>query len=195
MFYRLSSIDAAPLPVGVAIGGSQYSVARAGLLLEPPSSVSGAVDGDGYAIMTFFGSPAPGSGDFIASSAEPYRCQAGAIDISRRESDYGARFTGTVDERGVRLRSLGGAGFLAPGTVLEFIAAPEEPITGDWSDTFDFGPPHVQPADLSTGNEAEARALIAEWLAAREPERRLAARARLEKAWLAAPARGFDRGS
>jgi hypothetical protein len=183
MFYRLASIDGAALPGGVAIAGLQQSVARAGLLLEPPP----AAGGDGYAVMTFFGSPAPGSGDFIASSAEPYRCAAGTIDISRRQSDLGARFAGTLDARGVRLQSLGGAGFLEPGTLLEFVAAPEEPITGDWSDTFDFGPPHVQAAGGPTADDPEARELVRQWLAAREPERRRAAQVRLARAWHAAP--------
>lgn len=190
MFYRLASIGGAPLPVGVAIAGFQQLVARAGLLLEPPS----AAGGDGYAVMTFFGSRALGSGDFIASSAEPYRCAAGTIDISRRESDLGARFIGTLDDRGVRLQSLGGASFLEPGTLLEFVAAPEEPITADWSNTFDFGLSHVQAGGRATPDDPEARELIQQWFAAREPERRRAAQVRLERAWHAAPTAGPDRG-
>jgi hypothetical protein len=156
--------------------------------LEPPS----AAGGDGYAVMTFFGSLAPGSGNFIATSAEPYRWAAGTIEISRRDSDLGARFTGTIDARGVRLTSLGGASVLEPGTLLEFVAAPEEPITRDWSDTFDFGPPHVQVGGRANPDDPEAQELIRQWLATREPERRRAARLRLERAWHATPTTGPD---
>lgn len=191
MFYTLATIDAAPAPVLLTIDGTQYLVARAGLLLEPPPAPRESAGREGYALMQFFG-PVQGREGFIASSAEPYRCRGATIDISRRESDRGARFTGTIDGGHVQLRALGGSSLLPPGTVLEFVAAPDEPITDDWSDTFNFGPPHVPAIGRSGADDPQASEAIRQWIASREPERLRAAQVRLERAWWAASTADTD---
>jgi hypothetical protein len=55
------------------------------------------------------------------------------------------------------------------------------------SGSFDFGPPLVQPLDPSRRHDPEVLEEIRQFIAAREPERRRAARARLESAWRAMP--------
>jgi hypothetical protein len=182
MFYRLTRIDDLALPQPVVIHGHSYQVMRGDLLLEPP----GAIDVpllDGHSILKFFGTWPSGEEGFIASSSEPYRSSStNQIDISRRESDLGARFSGTADERSARLTMMSGTRFLPSGTVLAFVAAPDEPIGDDWKDTFDFGPFYAQIEDPAVQNA------FREWAAAQEPERLANARSRIERAWRAPPA-------
>lgn len=183
MFYRLTHIDDRALPQLLVIDGHAYQVARSDLLLEPP----GAVDDpspDGYSVLKFFGTWPSGEEGFIASSSEPYRFRStNQIDISRREPDRGARFSGTADQSHVRLTALDGARFIAPGTTLSFVAAPDEPIDANWRDTFDFGPPHVEIVNEALREDPEALEYVRQHIARREPERLTAARLRLERAW------------
>src|SRR5437773_4529604 len=99
MFYRLLHINDAPLPHVLIIDGVSYLAVRGGLLLEPPNQESDpSTEGEGHSTIKFFGSAAPNEkSGFLGSSREPYRWLApGRIDISRKGSDRGARFTGSV---------------------------------------------------------------------------------------------------
>ena len=188
MVYLLSHIDESPLPHELLIGSSPYLVMRGGLLLEPPTSGGNLYgDGEGHSVIKFFGRR--GASDeprFLGSSDESYRWKApGQLEISRLDSDRGTRFTGFVDGDRVQLRSEGGARFLAVGTRLTFVAAPDEPITSDWSNTFDFGPPHVSPVAPLDRDKPEVQDAIRELIARGEPERHREVRARLESAWRA----------
>lgn len=187
MYYELAQIDNGPLPQPVDIHGRLYRVTRGGLLLEPP----GAPDvprPDGHSILKFFGVWPTGEEGFVAASMEPYRSLDDTrIEISRRESDRGARFSGTADERGARLTMLDGSRFLPLGTVLAFVASPDEPINADWMDTFDFGPPHTEIVNPELRDNPEMQARVRQWIAEREPERHASARTRLERAWRAPP--------
>jgi len=186
MFYLLSNIDEASLPHEVLIGSASYLVMRGGLLLEPPRPESGPLGGDdGRSTIKFFGrNETRNERRFIASSSEAYRWKTpGQIDISRRHSDRGARFTGSIDGDRVQLVAEGGARFLPAGTRLAFVAAPNEPITSDWSQTFDFGPPHLTPVDPSAKDDPVVQETIRQLIATREPERLRAVQARLENAW------------
>jgi len=188
MFYRLSDIDDTPLPHQLSIGGHDYLVTRGGLLLEPPNAPTNAFgEGEGHSTVKFFGSKAPGEESrFVGSSNEAYRWVAfGKLDISRQESDRGARFTGSVDGSRIQLRAEGGGRFLAPGTRLNFVVAPDQPITSDWSKTFDFGPPHTWPVDPGFRDDPVVQRAIQEFIAMHEPDRVRAARERLESAWRA----------
>ena len=82
---------------------------------------------------------------------------------------------------------LDGSPFLTTGTVLTFVAAPDEPIDANWRDTFDFGPPHSEIGNPELRDNPEMKEHVRNWIAAREPERVAAARARLERAWRASP--------
>jgi hypothetical protein len=188
MFHLLSAIDGVPLPAKAIVSGTEHSVGRGGLLLEPPSSPYSRGDVDGYAVMQFFTSTVVGSSDSfdgIAASAEPYRIVDGTVDVSRSFSSGGSRFTGTIDGDRIRLRMLGDSRLLPSGTLLDFVAAPEAPVTADWSSTFNFGPPIVQPHDPTAWENPEYREHVAQWLAAGEAERLRVARVRLEAAWVA----------
>ena len=187
MFYLLSHIDEASLPQEVLIGRTSYLVMRGGLLLEPPRPESGPLGGDeGRSTIKFFGRNETRSEPrFLASSSEAYRWKTpGQIDISRMHSDRGARFTGSIDGDKVQLVAEGGARFLPAGTRLAFVSAPNEPITSDWSQTFDFGSPHLTPVDPSAKDDPVVQEAIRQ-IATREPERLRAVQARLEKAWRA----------
>jgi hypothetical protein len=78
-----------------------------------------------------------------------------------------------------------GAGFIPNGTRLGFVAAPGDDIPDEWRDTFNFGPPFVQPVDPALRDNPEIQAAIAEAVVAGEPSRRQAALTRLERAWRA----------
>jgi hypothetical protein len=189
MFYRLSHIDDRPLPHELLIDGRPCVVVRGGLLLEPPTDESNPFgEGEGQSIIKFF--DGPGTSDepsFLARSSEPYRSTTpGQLDISRLDSDRGARFTGFVDGDKVQLRAEGGARFLAPGVRLTFVAAPNEPITNDWSQTFDLGPPQVTSVDpVSHKDNPVVQDAIREFIVSGEAERHRAVRRRLENAWRA----------
>ena len=188
MFYLLSHIDEHALPHELRIDSRSYLVTRGGLLLEPPSPKSDPFGrGEGTSTIKFFGCEATSSEPrFLASSSEAYRPQTpGQIDISRLDSDRGARFTGLMDGDKVQLVAKGGARFLSVGTRLMFVAAPDEPITSDWSQTFNFGPPHVTPVDQSAKDDPAVHHAIRQLIAEREPERLRAVRVRLETAWRA----------
>ena len=188
MFYLLSQIDDGPLPHELLIHGTRYLVMRGGLLLEPPGPESDRFgEGEGHSTIKFFGRA--GTNDeprFLASSDESYRWKKpGQLDISRLDSDRGARFTGLVDGDAVQLVAEDGARFLVPGARLGFVAAPNEPITSDWSQTFDFGPPHVTPVDPSAKDSPVVQDAIRQFVATKEPDRHRTVRARLENAWRA----------
>lgn len=158
-------------------------------MLEPPPLTLNDTQADGYAVLKFFGSPAPsGESDDLATSMEAYRWSpSGDIDISRRDSDVGVRFAGPADIAGASLYASGGKYFLVPGTLLTFVAAPDNSITADWDDTLYFGPPRIEPVDPTLKNDPVFRDTIRQAIAASEPERRHAARLRLEIAWRAPP--------
>ena len=188
MFYRLSHIDGTPLPHQLSIDGHEYLVTRGGLLLEPPNALSDPFgEGKGHSTLKFFGSEAPSEeSHFVGSSSEAYRWVGSRkLDISRQESDRGEQFTGSLDGARVQLRAEGGARFLASGTRLTFVAAPDEPITGDWSQTFDFGPPQAEPVDPALRGDPVVQGGIRQFIAMKEPDRVRAARQRLERAWRA----------
>jgi hypothetical protein len=65
------------------------------------------------------------------------------------------------------------------------MAAPDEPITADWRDNFDFGPPAVTPVNPLLRDDPEVQKAIQQSIAAGEPARRRAAVERLERAWRA----------
>ena len=186
MFHLLSHIDESPLPAQMLIGGTPYLIVRGGLLLEPAGPESDPFgQGEGQSIIKFFGHRGQGEeSSFVGSSSEPYRWKApGQIDVSRIHSDRGARFTGLVEGKRVQLLAQGGARFLAPGTQLTFVAAPDAPITSDWSQTFDYGAPQVAVEPASHGDDPLVRDEIRQFIARGEPERLQSVRARLEKAW------------
>jgi len=188
MFYLLSHIDDGPLPHELLIDSTRYLVMRGGLLLEPPGPESDASgEGEGQSIIQFFGrTGAKDEPRFLASSSESYRWKTrGQLDISRVVSQRGARFTGLVEGETVQLVAGGGGRFLAPGTRLGFVAAPNEPITSDWSQTFDFGPPQVTAVDPSSKDSPLVQDAIRQFVATREPDRHRTVRARLENAWRA----------
>jgi hypothetical protein len=188
MFYLLSHIDDGPLPHELLIDSTRYLVMRGGLLLEPPGPESDPFgEGEGHSIIKLFGrAGTKGEPRFLASSSESYRWKtSGQLDISRLNSDRGARFAGLVDSETVQLVAGAGARFLAPGTRLGFVAAPNEPITSDWSQTFDFGPPHVSAVDSSSKDSPVVQDAIRQFVATREPERHRTVQARLENAWRA----------
>jgi len=187
MFYRLTHINAAPLPCTLVVGENEYRVARGGLLLEPPGGVPGRPDG--HAILHFYGELSPDAGDdFLGSSSEPYRVdRSGRLDISRRDSDKGTRFSGQLDRHRLTLRAEPYSGdFVPPGTSFELVAAPDDPITDDWAGTFNFGPPFVQPVEPWRQRDPAVQEEIRKAIAAGEPARLQAARERLERAWRAA---------
>jgi hypothetical protein len=188
MFYRLSHINEGSLPATLLIGGTTYLVVRGGLLLEPPGPESDPFGvGEGHSIIKFFGHrDVDEESRFIGSSSEPYRWKAaGQLDISRRESDRGTRFAGVVQGETVRLGSLAGSRLVGADTHLTFVAAPDEPITSDWSQTFDFGPPHVAVESVPSKDEPAVQEAIRDFIARGEPERHRWVQARLEKAWRA----------
>jgi hypothetical protein len=188
MFYLLSRIDEHPLPHELPIDSTSYLVTLGGLLLEPPSPAGDPFGrGEGRSTIKLFGRKTTGSEPrFLASSSQAFRWRTpGQIDISRLDSDRGARFTGLVDSDRVQLVAEGGARFLPGGTRLTFVAAPDEPITSDWTQTFDFGPPHITPVDPTTKDDPGVQEAIRQLIAAKEPERLRAARVRLENAWRA----------
>ena len=188
MFYRLTTVNELPLPCWVSVAEHEYEVIRGGLLLEPPSrSLTGELRPDGYSVLKFFGNPSPdGDGGLVVASSEPYRLDgAGRIDISRRESDLGARLRGLIEGQVVRLSAEPGWGFLRPGTELTLVAARHDPIPESWTSTFDFGPPFVEPVEPWRKNDPIVRAEIARSIAAAESDRLRAVRERLESAWRA----------
>jgi len=188
MFYRLSHINGSSLPATLLIGGTPYVVVRGGLLLEPPGPESDPFGvGEGHSTIKFFGhSDVDDESRFIGSSSEPYRWDAcGQLDISRRESDRGARFTGVTEGETVRLDSPAGSRLVGAGTQLTFVAAPDEPITGDWSQIFDFGPPHVEVESVLAKDGPVVQEAIREFIARGEPERHRSVQTRLERAWRA----------
>jgi len=71
------------------------------------------------------------------------------------------------------------------GTQLTFEAAPDEPITNDWSQTFDFGPPHVAVESVLSKDNPVVQEAIRQFIAQAEPERQRRVQTRLEKAWRA----------
>ena len=186
MFYRLTHINGALLPNILVIGESEYRVARGGLLLEPPGGLPGRPDG--HSIIQFYGESSPNAGDdFLGSSSEPYRVDpSGRLDISRRDSDKGSRFSGQFDQHGLTLRAELGPSWITPGTTLTLVAAPDDPITDDWAGTFNFGPPFVQPVEPWRQRDPAVQEEIRKAIAAGEPARLQAARERLERAWRAA---------
>jgi hypothetical protein len=186
MFYRLSHIDGAPLPCQVSIDRTSYIVARGGLLLEPPQAhAEHSSAADGSSSLQLFGMRAPVEVPaFLASSSEPYRWISDKeFSISRRDSDRGAQFLGVVADLVLELRAAVGTRFLAIGTSLRFSAAPDDPISDEWSATFNYGPAVIHPPEPSRANDPTVLAAIQEFILAGEPERRRAARARLEYAW------------
>ena len=181
MFYRLSHINQTPLPAALLIDETPYVVVRGGLLLEPPGPKG---VGEGHSIIKFFGRWLDEEPHFIGSCTEPYRRDSvGQLDVSRRDSDPGGRFIGAVEADTVRLRWGGGARFMERGTQLTFVAAPHEPITRDWSQTFDYGP-HVTVESAAKDNPLLQEA-VWQRLAQEEPERHRRGQARLERAWRA----------
>jgi hypothetical protein len=187
MFYRLSHIDDAPLPRQLNIDGVSYLVTHGGLLLDPPRTYESVLL-EGHSTLKFFGISTPQEEPrFLASSDESYRRRAEELDISRLDLDRGARFTGSIDEVGVKLHAEGGARFLAPGTRLTFVIAPDEPISAEWSNTFDFGPPSVNAADPALRGDPHVEEAIQQFMAETEPGRLREAHDRLERAWRAAP--------
>ena len=188
MFYRLSQVNDSSLPATLRIGGTPYVIVRGGLLLEPPGPESDPFTvGEGQSIIKFFGHRnASEEPHFIGSSSEPYRRNAaGQLDFSRLDSDRGARFTGAIDGGTLRLRSLGGTRLMESGTQLTFVAAPDEPITNDWSQTFDFGPPHVAVESVLSKDNPVVQEAIRQFIAQAEPERQRRVQTRLERAWRA----------
>lgn len=187
MFFRLTTVDELPLPCRVCMTDHEYEVTHGGLLLEPPSrSLTGELRPDGYSVLKLLGNPSPdGDSGLIVASSEAYRLDgAGRINISRRESDLGARFRGLIEGEVVRLLAEPG-GFLRPGSELTLAASPHDPIPDSWANTFDFGPPFVEPVEPWRRNDPAARAEIARAIAAAEPDRLRAVRERLESAWRA----------
>jgi hypothetical protein len=188
VFYELSHINDALLPQELLISGFGYTVSSGGLLLEPPQlTPDRRRTVDGYSVLRLFGAPvASGESDLLLGSGEMYRWSTpGEIDISRRDSEVGLRFVGPVDSGSGRLQVRGGEEFLAPGTVLSFVAASDSPITSNWGGTFDFGPWKIEAADPAHRSDPVLQEMIRQSIAADEARRRRAARTRLEDAWRA----------
>jgi hypothetical protein len=184
MFYRLSNVDGAQLPCHVSIDRRPYTVTHGGLLLEPPSGRTDYNLTDGLSLLQLFGmlttTEVPA---FLASSSEPYRWTShDQLSISRRESGLGVQFHGIVRDTGLKLRAVGENRLLTLHTVLQFVMAPDDPISDEWSAAFDYGPPQIRPSETD-GDDATLLAAIQEHVLAGEPERHRAARARLESAW------------
>lgn len=188
MFYRLSHIDGAPVPCQVSIDSTPYAATHGGLLLEPPQAHAEHTGvADGSSSLQLFGMRAPAEAPaLLAASSEPYRWISGKeLSISRRESGRGAQFRGLVDGQVLELRAVVGTRFLAIGTSLRFSAAPDDPISDEWNATFNYGPPVIHPSEPSQATDPLVLAAIQEFILGGEPERRRAARARLEHAWRA----------
>jgi hypothetical protein len=186
MFFRLTHINGAPLPCTVVMHGSEHQVTSGGLLLEPPGWMPSMPDG--YSVLQLFEVRRPDSdNEFLVASLEPYRLdESGRVDISRRDSDKGSRFSAQFDRQGLTLRAEAGLGeFVPPGTSFELVAAPDDPITDEWAGTFNFGPPHIQPAEPWRQRDPAVQEEIRNAIAADEPARLHAARDRLERAWRA----------
>jgi hypothetical protein len=179
MFYRLITIDDRSLPTDMAIYEASYLVIRGGILLEP------ARDGrEGHSVLKFFGPIRAESVESLASSAEPFRwLRPGVLDISRPDSPLGARFRGGQTGEALELVAEAEAGFVPNGTRLGFVAAPNDDITDDWRDTFNFGPPFFHPIDPTLRHNPDFQAAIAAAVVAGEPARLQAALTRLERAW------------
>jgi len=158
------------------------------MLLEPPGPPRQIGEArDGHSILKLFGDPSPDGPDgLVVASMEPYRfVGAERIAISRRASELGARFRGVMDGELLRLWAEPGWAFLSPDTCLTLQAAPSDPITDVWVNTFNFGPPTFQPVEPWRRDDPAVTADIRRAIAAAEPARLRAARNRLENAWRA----------
>jgi hypothetical protein len=188
MFYQLSHVDGTPLPCNITIDKTTFTVDRGGLLLEPPRQDKDIQhEAQGRSSLKLFGRyRVTDTPDFIGSSDEPYRWISDhELSISRRGSDEGARFNGSVDGNTLTLCAAPTPHFIPAATVLRFTTAPEAPIGDEWASQFDFGPPRSEPVEPWRRSDPAELAAIQEWIAAGEAARRRAARERLELAWRA----------
>jgi len=188
MFFRLDAIDDRRLPCRTLVDGHEYDILRGGLLLEPPvGSRQTSEAHDGHSILKLFGNPGSAGRDgLVVASMEPYRFAGpGRIAIARRTSEHGARFRGAMDGDVLQLWAEPDGAFLVADTRLTLTAAPGDPITDAWTNTFNFGPPMVQPVEHWRQDDPAVRAQIDRAIAAAEPARLRAVQERLENAWRA----------
>jgi hypothetical protein len=122
----------------------------------------------------------------IGASSESYRWRSTTmLEIARTEKQIGQTFAGTLNGPELLLASGRNAGFLTPGTILGFVAAPDAPIPAQWRDILYCGPPYISLLESSGPVTPELEA----WLDAQrlelDAETRVRARERLRIAWRA----------
>ena len=186
MYYRLVSVNSCRLPAQASLRSDRYHVASGGLLLERPDLTPHGNGTLGHSVLTLSGSSSlNGPSAQIMSMAYDYRPgQDGAIAVG--ELVAGTRLAATGRYSAERASLELPPGIFDSELAIEFVAAPGDPITGQWRDAF-----------LCEGLFLSARgpvrwyhhllfAAIRAVYASTRPLRRRAARRRVVDAWCAA---------